>query len=462
MDLALADTAVTPTALLARVKATHRAAVAAEAELLVLSAAWADAHPDLGDEPYPARGGRSHLSESWLEDDLDEVDERRDVPGWSWSCAAPFGSAIGRTTAGGDALIRDSLVLRHRLPRVWARVVAGTVEAWRARRIAQAVLGAPDDVCATLDETLADIADRVGPVTLDRLIDEAMLRLHAEERELAQLAALDARYVKLEEASIGETGVATMTARADWKDLADFDALLSRLAAALGAADTADDPDGSPDSFDVRRARALGVLADPAAALALLDHTQAPRSSKHLYLFVHLSELAVLGLEPVGRNESAGRAVLEQQVRSWCGRTDTQIHVTGIIDLADHTATEAYEVRGRLRTRTDLIAGHCVFPWCARPARRCDHDHGVAHEAGGPTCECNIAPLCRRHHRLKTHAGWRYTVIDSGVWLWSDPHGQQFLCDASGTRDVTPPDRPVNAWPVTAQPRPACRSGPPG
>jgi sarcosine oxidase len=61
----------------------------------------------------------------------------------------------------------------------------------------------------------------------------------------------------------------------------------------------------------------------------------------------------------------------------------------------------------------------------------------------------NLAPLCRHHpsrlaalapqceHRLKTHAGWRYTVLEPGTYLWSDPHGQQFLRDADGTRDVT-------------------------
>ena len=47
------------------------------------------------------------------------------------------------------------------------------------------------------------------------------------------------------------------------------------------------------------------------------------------------------------------------------------------------------------------------------------------------------------HHRLKTHAGWRYTTLEVGSYLWSDPDGKQFLCDPRGTRDVAPPDRPV-------------------
>ena len=41
--------------------------------------------------------------------------------------------------------------------------------------------------------------------------------------------------------------------------------------------------------------------------------------------------------------------------------------------------------------------------------------------AGGTTCSCNIAPLCRRHHRLKTHTSWTYTTIDPGTYLLDQP-----------------------------------------
>ena len=88
-------------------------------------------------------------------------------------------------------MIRDALVLRHRLPQVWERVLAHGVPVWRARRIAQAVRGKPDDVVAHLDSAVAAVAEKVGPVILDRLIDEAMMRLYPEEREQAQLEALD-------------------------------------------------------------------------------------------------------------------------------------------------------------------------------------------------------------------------------------------------------------------------------
>ena len=433
---------VTSTALLARVRHTRSVAVAAETELLVLAAEWADAHPGLVDDPEPWPAERE--ARTWgdpAEEYSREFDEERGIPAWSWKASASFAAALGRSTASGDAFVRDALVLRHRLPRTWKRVVSCQLEAWRARRIAQAVLGAPDDVCDHLDRTVATIAHQVGPATLERLLDEAMLRLHPEEREIAQLEALEARHATLHEESISHTGVVEMSVRGDWKDLHDFDLALSEIAAALA---TVDQTAGRfVESHDVRRSRAVGVLADPAAAMALLEGRPPPKPRKHCTLVVHVSVDALLGGDPVARCATLSRPVLDQQVRDWCGRTDTHVTVQPVIDLADHTRSDAYEVPDRLRARNDLLHPRCVFPWCTRLSQHCDHDHRVPYDEGGETCDCNVAPLCRRHHRLKTHAGWRYTLLEPGVFLWSEPHGQQFLSDHTGTLDVTSPDRPV-------------------
>lgn len=235
-------------------------------------------------------------------------------------------------------------------------------------------------------------------------------------------------------------GIADLAVRGDWKDLFDFDRTLSAVAKALAVRDEAE---GRPaDSLDVRRSRAVGVLADPAGALALLAGDPAPRPSKQAQLIVRIGPEHLAGLDPVAHNTTLDRAVLEQSVRDWCGRSDTHLQVLPVLDLGGHDQTDAYRVTSRTRMRADLIAGTCVFPWCEKPARACDHDHIVPFDhadpgAGGASCDCNIAPLCRHHHQLKTHAGWRYTPLETGVWLWSDPHGQQFLRDRTGTLDVT-------------------------
>jgi len=119
--------------------------------------------------------------------------------------------------------------------------------------------------------------------------------------------------------------------------------------------------------------------------------------------------------------------------------------VRPVIDLADCQPVDSHEIPARMAEQVDLRDRHCVFPWCSRPARSCDHDHVTPWKpdgAGGPTCPCNLAPLCRRHHRHKTHGKWRYLVLKPGTYLWTSPHGYHYLVDHHGTADVSPDRRP--------------------
>ncbi|NPC95358.1 HNH endonuclease signature motif containing protein [Nocardioides sp. zg-DK7169] len=130
-----------------------------------------------------------------------------------------------------------------------------------------------------------------------------------------------------------------------------------------------------------------------------------------------------------------------EQVRDWCNG-DAQVVIKPVIDLDAHHHTEAYVVPDRLVEQTRLTHPACAFPWCERPARRCDTDHVVAHGAGGPTCSCNLTPLCRRHHRAKTHTAWTYDKTDAASYLWRSPHGLHLVKDRGSTRLLTahPPD----------------------
>ncbi|QYJ04111.1 HNH endonuclease [Nocardioides panacisoli] len=55
------------------------------------------------------------------------------------------------------------------------------------------------------------------------------------------------------------------------------------------------------------------------------------------------------------------------------------------------------------------------------------------YDDGGATASSNLAPLCRRHHRTKTHAGWRYAVLTPGTYEWTSPRGDRWLVDRDGT-----------------------------
>ena len=119
----------------------------------------------------------------------------------------------------------------------------------------------------------------------------------------------------------------------------------------------------------------------------------------------------------LARVENTRTGVTADQIRTWCANTDTQITVKPVIDLNEHIGTNAYEVPARLEEQARLINHTCVFPWCTRSARKCDNEHCVPFDKGGATCTCNTAPLCRRHHRLKTHATWVYVALEPGTYL---------------------------------------------
>ncbi|HEU5082887.1 MAG TPA: HNH endonuclease signature motif containing protein, partial [Acidimicrobiales bacterium] len=67
----------------------------------------------------------------------------------------------------------------------------------------------------------------------------------------------------------------------------------------------------------------------------------------------------------------------------------------------------------------------CVFPGCGRPPRHCDIHHLHHRGRGGPTRTSNGGMLCRFHHRLLHHHGWRLTVHE-GHWIAIDPHGTRW------------------------------------
>ncbi len=222
----------------------------------------------------------------------------------------------------------------------------------------------------------------------------------------------------------------------DLADALDLDSALSAGAARLAAL-------GCADALDVRGAHALGELARGSEPALPLEQA----GGRAVVLHVHMTDTALaVGHDQVrphlSRLENTRSFVDADQVRAWCGAPGTTVTVRPVLDLADHLSSSAYETPERLAEQATHIDGSCVFPWCTRPARTSDCDHVQAHAEGGTTCSCNIARLCRRHHRLKTHTAWHYVMLERGSYLWTSPHGYQFLRDHDGTLDVTAATEP--------------------
>jgi hypothetical protein len=128
------------------------------------------------------------------------------------------------------------------------------------------------------------------------------------------------------------------------------------------------------------------------------------------------------GPEPPGSPSPGGSPAAQDYLRSLRAR------LTPIArGRCDHQHAEpGYRPSRRLQHLIRTRSTRCTAPGCGRPAARCDLDHTLAWEAGGLTCECGLAPLCRHHHRLKQAQGWSLAQPEPGVLLWRTPHGRTF------------------------------------
>ena len=70
----------------------------------------------------------------------------------------------------------------------------------------------------------------------------------------------------------------------------------------------------------------------------------------------------------------------------------------------------------------------CDAPACGAQAAHCDLDHTIPYPHGA-TCQCNLGPKCRRHHRAKQAPGWRVEQPEPGTVRWTLPNGRTHTTD---------------------------------
>jgi Domain of unknown function (DUF222) len=105
-------------------------------------------------------------------------------------------------------------------------------------------------------------------------------------------------------------------------------------------------------------------------------------------------------------------------------------------DPCDHAHAEVgYHPSRKLAHLIRARSATCTAPGCRRPATRCDLDHTVPWDQGGLTCECDLAPLCRYHHRCKQAEGWHLEQLEPGVLVWRTPAGRTYT--------ITPTEYPM-------------------
>jgi hypothetical protein len=359
-------------------------------------------------------------------------------------CPAELGARWRLSHGACAALIADALDLRHRLPRLWGLVQAGKLRPWAARRIAHVTRHASQAVAAHADRRVSLWAHCKTPGQLEGIAGAALIEADPATAQARADAAATSQGVWVGPSS--DHGLRDIAIRTDAASAAWFDAAIDRVADGLGLL-------GDIESKDVRRAKAVGVLAQPQTALDLYDAVAEratgepatgassrmadPRPPATLYVHVDADVLA--GQPGAATVEGIGPVTL-RQAQAWLGRCD--VTVRPVLDLNRQRPVDQHDPSADLREAVLLRSPVDCFPHATGTSRLRDLDHIVPYQpmseggSSGQTRLDNLAPLSRRSHRVKTHGRWKVWQIDNGVLLWQAPHGHCYLVDRDGTHQV--------------------------
>lgn len=176
--------------------------------------------------------------------------------------AAEFGAVTGRSAPAAARFLGEALGLRHRLPLTYAQMLSGHAAPWKARKIAAACMELSFEAAAIVDQRVAAIIDSVTPLRLANIVRAAMWQ--ADPDTARAVAEARARTRGVWAVRTDDHGTTMLFVRASTGNVIRLKATLTQIADALAVL-------GDTDSLDQRRAKAIGVIADPALADKLLQ-----------------------------------------------------------------------------------------------------------------------------------------------------------------------------------------------
>ncbi len=397
-------------------------------------------------------------------------------------------TGVSRWTACRRVAEADALTHRH--PQLLLALSAGCLTVPAVLKVLDTTALLDPSLCAPLERRLLDRAGRpvlddlgtADPTTLSALTTQEVIAVSSKatpaylgrlSRDLAQ--RLDPAATKKREAKAKNDrsvhleppvdGMAWLTAHLPAAAALAAYEHLNTLAHDLPA-HLDGDPDGvtDPRSMDAKRA---DVLVDLLLGTAIkTDGTIAPPAPVHVHVIID-GRRGPGGSGGPGSSGPGGPDDTDGLPGEIAGlglvTADT---LRDLLNLAEHTAgtvdgaiaveqpcpgTDTHNAEGpgpdappeRLKNLLRIRHRVCVFPGCARPSRKCELDHTLRYPEG-PTCICNLAPLCVHHHHLKHQApGWHLTNHGDGRLTWTTPTGRRIqVGDINSHEGPEPPGPP--------------------
>ena len=299
---------------------------------------------------------------------------------------------MGIGCVAAEHLVADALDLRHRHPVLWAGLGC------RSGSGVEGAAGGPDDPRRGVDPGAGEgrgcggrpVCGLPGVQAVHALVEAKIVEADPAAAEARRVAEALARFVSTGQSD--EFGFKTMVVKATAGDVIFFVAMCDRIAECLAA-------DGDTDPVDVRRSKAVGILAQPALALALLQrHATGDQATPtqsvavdpdklrpHATLVVRLTEEALASGTGVAASNVGVLTV--QQVRDLLGHC--RVTVRPVLDLREQLPVDAYEVPAHDAGGTQAVpASSSVFPTPTRPVSRTSttrsptwHRTGAVHRA---------------------------------------------------------------------------------
>ena len=351
--------------------------------------------------------------------------------------------------------------------RPWQQVRAGVTPLWQARKIAGRVSSVELGLQSALelDRWLTPTLPGLTVGRSLKLLEGLIVAIDPRGAELRAETERRKRWVRIQPAA---DGVSWLDGKLNCADGRQLDGALNRFAALLEST-------GGTDDREARRASALGLLSNPALALALLHRDELRRASENAgsgnaliqsfateddatgivtgiggadlpggglagllgelvtidpkkllpqsTLFLHMSDRAVRKGRGVARVEGVGPVPIKELRHLLKG---TQVRVMPVFDPGAVVPVDSYEIPAPMRRAVLLRNPTDTFPFGSWPSRKLDLDHiRPYHQDGGPgqTSVEGLQPLIRHGHRAKTHGKWVVAKQPRERVEWRSPLG---------------------------------------
>ncbi|SDS66725.1 DUF222 domain-containing protein [Microlunatus soli] len=244
--------------LLTQIEAADRLERVTGANRLQLAATFADQHPADGIAPHQLAlpGGDRPIHPGG-----------DGTPELARFCVTDLAGTLHKSTGTTERIIADALDLRHRFPRLWARLCHYEVAALDCQTIARHTHHLTVEQALEVDRSIAELVGRFSYGRLMSQLDAVIIRVDADN--IAKLAEQAAEDVGVWINQSNDHGIKGMFIKAKTPAVIRFYAQVARIADILARC-------GHTGTKDERMAAAVDILANPLDAVRMIAEDTEP------------------------------------------------------------------------------------------------------------------------------------------------------------------------------------------